>query len=130
MNYALVEDGQVVSTNLPRIGTLPNGSKVSGFDKLDAETLKSAGWLPVVDDGPPEYDSDVEGVTRLLEVGEDEVNVVYTVYELPPVPPLEPLPPTDLERVQAKNDQLQALADSLLTDMLMVYDILILNGLI
>lgn len=40
------------------------------------------------------------------------------------------VPPTDIERLQAKNESLQDLADSLLTDMLMVYDILINNGLI
>ncbi len=49
-----------VGFDLPTTGTLPDGSQVSGFDKLDPETLKIAGWIPIEDAGPPNHDHDTK----------------------------------------------------------------------
>lgn len=127
MDYALVEDGVVVSTQLPSSGALPDGSQVSGFDKLDADTLRTIGWIPIDDNGPPEYDSETQWVERALEVDGDSVTAVYTTHD---IVVNGPVPPTDFERLQAHADALQDLADAQLTDTLIIYDILINNGLI
>lgn len=91
MNYALVQDDQIVSTRLPIVGTLPDGSQVSGFDKLDPETLLEAGWFPIQDPGPPPFDLATQGVTERFEIVEGRVIIHYDVYDLPPaLPSAEP----------------------------------------
>ncbi len=90
--YAQVQDGEVVGFDLPTTGTLPDGSQVSGFDKLDPETLKTAGWIPIEDAGPPNHDHDTKEVERTFKIKEDKVIAVYTVSDLPlPEPTLEPV---------------------------------------
>jgi hypothetical protein len=81
--FALVEDCELVSMHLPRTGELPDGRKVSGFDKLDEETLKSAGWLPVEQTVPPMYDSGTQILEQSFEVVSDKVVVVYSVVDVP-----------------------------------------------
>lgn len=94
----LSEDGteMLQVSSLPQVGVLPDGSQVSGFDKLDDETLKSAGWVPVDDPGQPEYDPEVHELTRNFEVDGDKVVVNY---ELSNVPLPEPVPPTADEQL-------------------------------
>lgn len=77
--YIQIKDGEPVAYELPSIGTLPDGRKVSGFDKLDSDTLKTVGWLPFEDAGPPEHDSTTKGVDRTLNISKDKVIVVYTI---------------------------------------------------
>lgn len=92
MNFAKVEDGEVTSTSLPESGSLPDGSMVSGFDKLDADTLATAGWLPIEDNGSPFYNTETQTVTRTLEVQGNQVVAVYEITDLPPPPDPEPDP--------------------------------------
>ena len=130
MAYALVQDGKIVTTNLPYVGTLPDGRRVSNFDKLDEETLKLAGWLPIIDDGPPEYDLLTQAVSRRNVVEDDRILVEYDIYEIPPPMIPEPPAPTEVEKLRAEVTTLQGLTESQLTDTLMLYDILINNGLV
>lgn len=88
MTYALVKDGKVVSTVLPEIGELPDGAQVSGFDKLDEETLKTAGWYPVQDAGYPDFDPETQTIERTYTISGETVIAHYVVQMLPePVPP-------------------------------------------
>ncbi len=106
--YAQVQDGEVVGFDLPTTGTLPDGSQVSGFDKLDPETLKIAGWIPIEDAGPPNHDHDTKKVERTFKIKEDKVIAVYTVSELP-------LPEPTLESVASLQDQFNELINILVS---------------
>lgn len=89
MDYALVEKNQIVATEIPEVGVLPDGRQVSGFDKLDPEVLKPLGWLPVQDSGHPEIDPMTKRLDRKLELKAGVVTAVYTVVDLPtPAPPM------------------------------------------
>jgi hypothetical protein len=79
MNYAKVENGQVIQVGLPTTGILKDGSTVSGYNLLPEDILREEGWLPLIDN-PPEYDPE----TQYLEhagyiVGETEVTVNYII---------------------------------------------------
>lgn len=50
--YAHVMDGAVHRVGLPQVAVLADGRAVSGFDKLDPQTLSEEGWLPIVEDRP------------------------------------------------------------------------------
>ncbi len=54
-----IEGGQIIKYNLPKVGTLKDGSTVSGYHLLDEETLKQEGWLPL-EDIKPEYNPDTQ----------------------------------------------------------------------
>lgn len=103
MSYALVENNVIVSTDLPATGVLPDGRTVSGFDKLDEDTLKTVGWYPVEDAGVPEHNPDTHSVNRILEFDakEEVVNAVYTFIEIPPQPAPDSLPVTTQDQLDA-----------------------------
>ncbi len=84
MTYALVKNGAVVQVGLPETGVLADGRLVSGFDRLDAETLAAEGWLPLLD-GRPEYDP-ARTFLAAPEYSVEGLRVVsrYTVTPLPP----------------------------------------------
>ena len=48
-------DNEIIQIGLPKVGTMQDGSTVSGYNLLDSETLKAEGWLPI-EDIKPEYD--------------------------------------------------------------------------
>ena len=59
MNYAKVENDQVIEVGLPETGILKDGSTVSGYNLLDEETLKSEGWLPI-EENKPSYNTETQ----------------------------------------------------------------------
>lgn len=85
MRYAFVEDGEITDTDLPDVGTLPDGRQVSGFDKLDPETLKEAGWHQVEDPGFPEDVSEDQTVQQTVVLQDNKPVIVYEIIDNPPV---------------------------------------------
>lgn len=106
MSYALIEDGNIVSVGLPTVGTLPDGSQVSGFDKLEPEILSEMGYVPIEDLGRPTHDPETQIIELEYQVSDDKVTVVYTVQDKP-----EPEP--EPEPVASTQEQLDALIDKL-----------------
>ena len=49
-----VINGEIKQYQLPKVGTLSDGSTVSGYHLLNEDILKEEGWLPL-EDNPPEY---------------------------------------------------------------------------
>lgn len=68
MDYAKVENNQVVQIGLPSTGILKDGSTVSGYNLLDTEILRNEGWLPY-EENKPDYNE----ITQYLEF------VCYTI---------------------------------------------------
>lgn len=56
MNFVQVVNGEVVDTAIPESGVLADGRPVSNYHLLPEETLEDEGWIPVVEDSPPDYD--------------------------------------------------------------------------
>jgi hypothetical protein len=83
-------DGKIKQYQLPKVGTLKNGSTVSGYHLLDDDILRDEGWLPL-EDNPPEYDEETQ---YLVQDGygilEDKVIKKYRIEEIPePEPSLD-----------------------------------------
>lgn len=106
MNYAKVENGQVIQVGLPATGILKDGSTVSGYNLLPESVLLGEGWLPLIDN-PPAYDR----ATQYLEhsgytILETEIISNYVVKTKEPVTPT----PTLEERITAlENAQLSSM---------------------
>lgn len=109
MNYALIQDGQIVNTVLPETGFLLDGRAVSGFNKLDSETLRELGWIPIEDAGPPEYDPETQRVEQTLVVGAETVIALYTVIDIPEPDPVPDPGPTLEERITALEELVASL---------------------
>ena len=55
-----VIEGKIKQYDLPKgVGSLLDGSTVSGYHLLDEDTLIDEGWLPL-EDIPPEYDEETQ----------------------------------------------------------------------
>ena len=109
MNYAKVENGQVVQVGLPSTGTLKDGSTVSGYNFLPENILLAEGWLPLVDN-MPEYNPETEYLEHAgYTVGETEVTVNYNVRQQEPVIPI----PTMEERLESAEAAILALMEVL-----------------
>lgn len=90
MTYAKVEDGEIVAFGLPSVGTLPDGSQVSGFDKLSDDELKEAGWVPVEEPAMPKHDKETQQIQASEYVIEDgKVTRTLSVVNKPPEDPQE-----------------------------------------
>ena len=101
-----IEGGQIKRFNLPKTGTLKNGSTVSGYHLLDEETLKEEGWLPL-EDNPPEHDEETQYLVQDgYEILEDKVIKKYRIEEIP-----EREEPRDLE---VEIEELRQIIDILL----------------
>lgn len=101
-----VVDGEVISDALPKVGTLEDGSTVSGYHLLDEEILKEEGWLPL-EDNPPEYDVETQYLVQDgYEILEDKVIKKYKIEEIS-----EREEPKDLE---AEVEELRQIIDILL----------------
>ena len=101
-----VINGEIKQYNLPKVGTLKDGSTVSGYHLLDEEILLDEGWLPL-EDNPPEYDMETQYlVNDGYEVLEDKVIKKYRIEEIP-----EKEEPRDLE---AEVEELRQIIDILL----------------
>ena len=85
MKYALIENGEVTKTRLPRTGTLKDGSTVSNYNLLPHDVLIAEGWLPLVDE-PPAVDKGFQAVLTGYEIYEDRVEAVYEIEEIIPMP--------------------------------------------
>lgn len=83
MKYALIENGQVTKTRLPRTGTLKDGSTVSNYNLLPHDVLIAEGWLPLIDD-PPETDDKHRAVRTGYEIYGDRVEAIYSIEEIIP----------------------------------------------
>lgn len=108
MNYAFVENGNIISIGLPPVGTLSDGSQVSGFDKLEPEVLRGLGYIPIEDAGVPTHNAETQIIEREYQVVEDHVVSIYTVSDKPPS---EPAP----EPVASTQEQLDALFEKLMS---------------
>ncbi|HZJ99957.1 MAG TPA: carbohydrate-binding protein [Tissierellaceae bacterium] len=81
-----VIDGEITKYSLPKIGTLKDGSTISGYHLLDEETLALEGWLPL-EDIQPEYDIETQYlVPSGYEILEDKVIKQYQIKELSELP--------------------------------------------
>jgi len=99
MQYAKVENGQVVSTNLPKVGKLRDGRSVSGYDLLGEEVLKSEGWLPL-EENIPTYNNETQYLQHngyAIEVNRVVSN--YIVVDIP-IPEPQPYIPTIEEKLE------------------------------
>lgn len=111
MTYALVQDGKIVTIGLPSVGTLKDGSAVSNFDRLDAETLKEEGWVPIEDPGVPDYDPSTQQAEQTFTVAQDKVVAVYSITDLPTPEPSLPVSPTVVERLEALEVEVRGMKD-------------------
>ncbi len=101
-----IDGGQIIRFNLPKVGTLKNGSTVSGYHLLDEETLRNEGWLPL-EDIQPEYDENTQYLTSDgYEILEDKVIKKYRIEEIP-----EREEPRDLEQ---EIEELRQIIDTIL----------------
>ena len=101
-----VIEGKIKKYSLPKVGTLKDGSTVSGYHLLDEEVLKDEGWLPL-EDNPPEYDEETQYLANDgYEILEDKVIKKYRIEEIP-----EEEEPRDLE---AEIEELRQIIDILI----------------
>ena len=101
-----VINGRITQYSLPKVGTLSNGSTVSGYHLLDEAILASEGWLPL-EDNSPLYDVITE---QLIEDGYEILeDKVVKKYRIEPIP--EIVEPVDL---QAQILELQAALDAII----------------
>ena len=78
-----VINGEIKQYSLPKVGTLSDGSTVSGYHLLDEETLKEEGWLPL-EDTPPIYDEETHySIFDGYEILENKVIKKYKVEIIP-----------------------------------------------
>lgn len=87
-----VINGEIKQYSLPKVGTLKDGSTVSGYHLLDEEILLDEGWLPL-EDNPPEYDQETQYIVNDgYEILEDKVVRKYRIEDI-----AEEVEPRDLE---------------------------------
>ncbi len=87
-----VINGEIKQYQLPKVGTLKDGSTVSGYHLLDEDILRDEGWLPL-EDVKPEYDEETQYLANDgYEILEDKVIKKYRIEEIP-----EREEPRDLE---------------------------------
>jgi hypothetical protein len=112
MEYARIREGKI-TIGIPKIGTLKDGSTVSGYNLLDYSVLKEEGWLPY-EDIKPDYDP----ATHYLEnaghvVDTEKIAVRYLVKLLPPQPEPAPPQPSELDVLKQQVANLQVQVDAL-----------------
>lgn len=96
----------IIKYSLPKVGTLKDGSTVSGYHLLDEDTLREEGWLPL-EDNPPEYNPETQYlVNDGYEIFEDKVIKKYRIEKIP-----EREEPRDLE---AEVEELRQIIDTML----------------
>ncbi len=106
MKMVQIVEGEIIQYSIPKVGTLKDGSTVSGYHLLDEETLKDEGWLPL-EDNPPDYDEETQYlVNDGYEILDDKVIKKYRIVEIP-----EKEEPRDLE---AEVEELRQIIDVLL----------------
>lgn len=74
-----VISNKIVMMHLPKIGTLKDGSTVSGYHLLDESILRDEGWLPLEKD-IPDHDPNTQFVVLdRYEILADKVIAIYRV---------------------------------------------------
>ena len=104
-------NGEIKQFSLPKVGTLKNGSTVSGYHLLDEEVLSDEGWLPL-EDIQPEYDEETQYLANDgYEILEDKVIKKYRIEEIP-----EPIEPESdkIEILENKIVELEQIIDIIL----------------
>lgn len=82
MDYAKVENNQVIQIGLPKTGKLKDGSTVSGYNLLDTETLRNEGWLPL-EENKPAYNIETQHLGFVdYTILEDKVIANYIVKDI------------------------------------------------
>ena len=101
-----VINGEIKQYRLPKVGTLKDGSTVSGYHLLDEDTLIDEGWLSL-EDNLPEYDRETQYLANDgYEILEDKVVKKYRIEDI-----VEEVEPRDLE---AEIEELRQALDILL----------------
>lgn len=102
-----VINGEITQYFLPKVGTLKDGSQVSGYHLLDLEILLDEGWLPLVGT-VPSYDLETQYlIDDGYEILEDKVIKKYIVEDIPAQEPSE------IEKLQEENEKMKATLKSL-----------------
>ena len=105
MQYALIENGEVKKTVLPKVGVLKDGRTVSGYDLLGVATLKVEGWLPLEDDKPScNWDTQYLEFDR-YEIKADKVIRHYLAVDIV-IPEVAPQIPSVEDRITAVENAL------------------------
>lgn len=98
-----VINGEIKQYRLPKVGTLKDGSTVSGYHLLDEEILLDEGWLPL-EDIQPEYDNETQYLAfDGYEILEDKVIKKYKIENIPE--PEEPIP-SEIDLLKVQNQAL------------------------
>jgi hypothetical protein len=106
-----IESGQIKRFNLPKVGTLKDGSTVSGYHLLDEETLKDEGWLPL-EDIQPEYNVETQYLANDgYEILEDKVIKKYRIEE---IPELQEPEPSEIDLLKNEIEELKTTIDTML----------------
>lgn len=128
MTYVHVVNGECretarVKSELPMIGTFPDGRSVSGLRFLDDEDLAEAGWLVAREVAAPEdFDPETHQAVNVgYTLAEDGIpETAWEVRELPPPPP-DPGPPDPSVQeliaslratIESQGEQIAALSDA------------------
>jgi hypothetical protein len=116
MRYALIENGQVTKTRLPKTGVLSDGSTVSNYNLLPHDVLIAEGWLPLIDD-PPDTDEKHRAVRTGYEIYGDRVEAIYSIEEIIP-PPIQTEELVEQAQIKAQKLAVKSLIqnDSLSTE--------------
>jgi len=101
-NYCLIEDGSIIEgpKRLPK-----SWKNISGFHLLDDSRLKEEGWLPFIDNSPPEHDDDTQYLKSKKVIGVDNVTEIYTINDYS-------AEEMDVRILEAKNQQIQGVQQS------------------
>lgn len=106
-----VINGEIQQYQLPKTGTLKDGSTVSGYHLLDEEILLEEGWLPL-EDNPPEYNEETQYIINDgYEILEDKVVKKYKVEDIPE--PEEP-EPNEMDLLKSEIEELKQTIDIML----------------
>lgn len=111
MEMIQVIDGEIKQYSLPKVGTLKDGSTVSGYYLLDEETLLSEGWLPL-EDNPPLYDTNTQYLVHDgYEILEDKVIKKYRIEDIPESTEPEP---NEMDILKNEIEELKTTIDTML----------------
>lgn len=109
-----VIDGEIKQYSLPKVGTLKDGSTVSGYHLLNQETLIREGWLPL-EDIKPGYDAETQYlVSDGHEILENKVIVKYRVEDIPEPQEPQPSEPSEIDLLNERLNTQDAVIEEIL----------------
>ena len=77
-----IVNGQILRFEIPKMGTLNDGTMVEEYDKLSAEVLKTEGWLPLYD-VEPSYNNNTHHIVPYYTLEAQRVVKNYSIVENP-----------------------------------------------